>query len=169
MKFGGVTVRFSKMGWISPPRRSRRPKSPHLLGLSEAFIYFQQTLHKTEKIQSSLWVKMPLAVVPMGWGMFIGGWVFEYFKLFSIVVQNAEKRQNVSKNVGVPDRADHMSVSFLSIFELPIWKFSEKSWFWTLFPHTLFIFDNCFVYEIVKNVPVALNPYWSRVRVSYPV
>ena len=35
MKFGGVTVRFPK--WVEstpPPRISRRPKSPQLLGLS---------------------------------------------------------------------------------------------------------------------------------------
>ena len=34
MKFGGVTVYFVKMGWINPPRISRRPKSPQLLGLN---------------------------------------------------------------------------------------------------------------------------------------
>ena len=33
MKFEGVTVRFPKWIESAPPRISRRPKSPHLLGL----------------------------------------------------------------------------------------------------------------------------------------
>ena len=131
--------------------------------LGKAVIYFQQTL-KQKKIQNPFWKKMPLVVVPTilmthQYDWRIGGlnkYLSRYFKLFFNCYAKCWDLQNVSKNVGVPNRASFQYRNLPKKLDLKA------------FSHIPFFYNN-FLCKMFKNVPIALNQKRVNRRRAYNI